>query len=178
MSGAKLPFIYDRKINNPSISQGILRELRIGIMLHVDASTSDTGSLAWFRDPRCECAYHCLVMDNGEAVSIVPHDRRAWHAGKCHPADGFNYRDANSAFYGIAAAARVGDSVTNAQLSTIARACKEIMNFQGWLNPHLWITTHSAQAWPRGRKTDPECDFTNPVFTKEMVIDRIRRFDA
>ena len=162
----------DIEILNAEIPRQTIREPRIGIMLHLDASASDEGSLAWFSDPRCRCAYHYLVLDDGRIVRIVSTAFRAWHAGKCKPADGFNYMDANSAFYGVAAAARAGDTITNPQMEGIAKVCEAIAKAQNW-NLRYTLTGHSTQAWPRGRKIDPECDPDNPVLSKEMVLEHL-----
>lgn len=81
-------------------------------MLHFDGSVSDTGAWKWFTDPRCNVSYNYLVLDNGDIVSIAPKDARAWHAGKCRPSGPLNYSDANSAFYGVAAATNEKTPVT------------------------------------------------------------------
>ena len=168
--------LVSRWINNPSIGQELLKESRIGIMIHIDASGSDQGSLSWFRNPDCKCAYHYIVLDNGEIVGIVKSDRRAWHAGTCEPSGKTrSYRDANSAFYGVAAAAKEGDTITEEQLISIAKVCIAIMRTEGWIYPENIITGHSAEAWERGRKNDPECDFDNPVLSVQMIIDTMKK---
>lgn len=135
---------------------GKLREPRIGIMLHYDGSASDAGAVGWLLfDPRCKVSYNWLVLDDGTVRDIAPMDARAWHAGVCRPSNLYlQYQDANSAFYGIAIAAKPGDKVTTAQQAMVEQLCYAIMKRKGWTES--WrITTHHAEAWPRGRKTDP-----------------------
>jgi N-acetyl-anhydromuramyl-L-alanine amidase AmpD len=136
---------------------GKLRGSRVGIMLHYDASASDKGAVAWLtKDPRCTVSYTKLVLDDGLVVDIAPDDARAWHAGDCRPSrDELRYRDANSAFYGIALAARHGDRCTPEAFDAVAQLCTGYMRAHGWTED--WrITTHKAEAWPRGRKVDPD----------------------
>lgn len=152
----------------PNGQYGDLREPRVGVMLHYDASQSDAGAVAWFADPRCRVSYHYLVLDDGGFVSIAPPDRRAWHAGVCKPSsDRLQYRDANSAFYGIAAATTDGVDVTPLQLLTIAWLTRRLFEREGWPVTDLWrIVGHRTEAWKRGRKSDPEGgDLANPVYS-------------
>ena len=177
MRGSKITSV-DRQIDNPSHGQSDPYEPRIGIMLHVDASRSDTGSLEWFGNNRCRCVYHWIVMDDGRVVGLVPPHRRSWHAGKCRPSGRTqSYRDANSAFYGLAAAATIGDSITTPQLKSLVRVVSDIMAHESWTDLNRRLTGHSIEAWPRGRKTDPECDPKNPVLTLDMIHSELKRVE-
>lgn len=154
------------------------REPRIGVMLHYDASGSDAGAMAWFADPACKVSYHYLVLDDGAFVTIAPLDRRAWHAGVCRPSGAkLDYRDANSAFYGIAAATNDRVGVTPLQLLTIAWLTRQLFDREGWPVTDMWrITSHRAEAWPRGRKSDPEGgDISNPIYSPADVRQLIGR---
>jgi N-acetyl-anhydromuramyl-L-alanine amidase AmpD len=133
-----------------------LREPRVGIMLHFDASANDAGAVDWLlRHPDCKVSYNRLVLDDGTEVVIAPDTARAWHAGSCKASDGvLGYTDANSAFYGLAFAARGGDTVTSQQLATAAAIAAMWMFQNGWTDVERHITDHAAEAWPRGRKTD------------------------
>lgn len=138
-----------------------LREQRVGVMLHYDASKSDQGALAWLtKDPRCPVSYHVLVTDDGQAWRIAPLDKRAYHAGTCVSSDKARlpYRDANSAFYGVSIAATDGETATPAQFAGVVQVCRDLAAREGWdLAVESWrIVGHSSEAWPRGRKTDPE----------------------
>jgi N-acetylmuramoyl-L-alanine amidase len=142
----------------PALSNwGKLREPRIGIMMHYDGSASDRGAVQWLKhDRRAKVSYTYLVLDDGTIVEIAPEDARAWHAGACRPSrSDLRYRDANSAFYGIALAAKPGDKATPAAFAAVVVLCRRLMKQHGWTEP--WrITTHKAEAWPRGRKIDPD----------------------
>lgn len=138
---------------------GLLRQDRVGIMLHYDGSVSDAGAVEWLtRDPRCRVSYNWLVLDDGKLVEIAPDHARAWHAGVCRPSNGalLPYRDANSAFYGIALATGAGAPATPAAFATIIRLCRALYRQNGWLDSETWrIVGHNTEAWPRGRKPDP-----------------------
>lgn len=140
-------------------NHGPLKGARVGVMLHYDASRSDTGAVAWLtKDPTCKVSYHWLVTDDGTAHVIAPHGRRAWHAGACRPSDPkrLPYKDANSAFYGVAIAATDGDVATPAQVATVVRLVRECFERQRWPLSETWrIVGHDSEAWPRGRKHDP-----------------------
>lgn len=138
---------------------GSLREPRMGVMLHYDASASDRGAVEWLlHDPRCKVSYNYLVLDNGSVVTIAPPDARAWHAGICRSSDPrLPYKDANSAFWGISLAATVGDVATEAAREAVADLCAVLFVNQSWPVTEYWrIVGHSSECWPRGRKIDPQ----------------------
>ncbi len=151
----------------------VLREPRLGVMLHYDGSASDAGALAWLtQDPRCRVSYNWLVRDQGLVVPIAPDGARAWHAGRCRSSDPerLPYRDANSAFWGVAIAARPGDRATEAQLAAVIRLCREILKTQGWQGETWRIVGHDTECWPRGRKIDPTGpDPSHPVLSVALV---------
>lgn len=144
-----------------------LRENRQGVMLHYDASSTDAGAVAWFKDPRAQVSYQKLILDDGSYVSIAPNSKRAWHAGHCAPSDSrFTYRDANSAFYGVAIATNQYESATLAQIWTAGALIREYFHRHGWSPVNdLWrIVGHDDEAvygpkdpraGQRGRKIDP-----------------------
>lgn len=135
-----------------------LREPRLGVMLHWDGSFSDRGALLWLlSDPRCRVSYNWLVLDDGTVRDIAPPRARAWHAGDCRTSDPARlpYRDANSAFYSIAAAAKPGDTITPKQFRAIADLTRACFDAERWPLTDTWrVTDHSREAWPRGRKHD------------------------
>jgi N-acetyl-anhydromuramyl-L-alanine amidase AmpD len=140
--------------------QATLREPRIGILLHYDASRSDRGALSWLTaHPDCAVSYHVLILDDGAAYQIAPLDSRAWHAGPCEPSDPvrMRYRDANSALYGVSIAATDGEVATPAQFGAVVEVCRLLAARHGWdLQQEGWrILGHNTEASPRGRKTDP-----------------------
>ena len=159
----------------PNKQYGTLREDRQGICLHYDGSGSDRGAVQWFADERCKVSYNLLGLDDGSYVRIAPDTARAWHAGRCRPSDPdrLHYGDANSAFYGIAIASSGKHDVTPLQMLTMALLCHIYFKKHGWDLRDTWrIVGHSSEAWPRGRKTDPEgADPNNPI----LSVDDIRQ---
>lgn len=157
-----------------------LREPRIGIMLHYDGSSADIPGVDWVAyDPRAGGSYNWMTTDIGQEVDIVPDDRRAWHAGKCRvsselEAAGLLYRDANSAFYGIAITATDGDQVTPAAFDAVVRRCVTLFRRHGWVDGRR-ITGHDREAWPRGRKIDPTGSGRSPVLSVPKVRDAVKR---
>ena len=134
-----------------------LRGERKGVMLHYDDSSSDASGVEWLtRDPACKVSYNDLILDNGTEVSIAPRAARAWHAGVCEPSsDAWVYDDANSAFYGVAVAAKAGDTVSPAQHAAVVAYCVRRFGEHGWAADDTWrITSHDLEAAPRGRKVD------------------------
>lgn len=137
-----------------------LRQPREGIMLHYDGSASDHGAVEWLtKDPRCRVSYNWLVLDDGTVVPVAPASARAWHAGVCVQRTdswtGLPVTDANSAFYGIAVAATVGDRLTEEQRMAVIRLCEKLCRQHNW-DPLTRIVSHRAWASPPGRKADPE----------------------
>ena len=144
-----------------------LREPRIGIMLHYDASYSDEGAITWLASQDVTVSYNWLITDLGNIIDFAPWNMRAWHAGCCKSNDPkLIYRDANSAFYGVSIAARPGDVATKAQKTSVADLCQTLMVRHRWPLTELWrIVSHRSQAvyckghpkaGQRGRKDDPE----------------------
>lgn len=165
-----------------------LKETRKGILLHFDGSGNDRASVNWLFDERCRVSYNWIVLDDGALIKIAPIDARAYHAGHCafgNPESPFmeKYVDANSAFYGIAIAATVGDKVTPAQLATVVTECAHIFHEHEWsLENELWrIVGHNTEAWDYkhwketgedrwDRKQDPiGPDPSNPVMDTAEV---------
>lgn len=135
-----------------------LFDVRLGVMLHYDGSASDAGAVDWMlRHPDCKVSYHWLVLDDGAKVRVAPDEARAFHAGVCRPSEPrLTYRDANSAFLAIAAAATDGNVITQAQYGTILLLVIEYFRQQGWPLRESWrLVGHETEAWPRGRKHDP-----------------------
>lgn len=152
-----------------------LKGERQGCMIHYDASASDKGGLAWLEDDgSVQVSYHFYVLDDGRIIQICPPGFRAWHAGVCRPSSAkFTYSDGNSAFYGISIAATDGDKATAAQVESVVQLCHYLFWLEDWPEKETWrITGHNAEAWPRGRKSDPEGTKAVPVLSVEHVRTR------
>jgi N-acetyl-anhydromuramyl-L-alanine amidase AmpD len=141
-------------------NHGVLTDRVQGVMLHYDVSSSDAGGLAYLLSKEAEkreISYNFWISRKGEVWRLVPPGRRAWHAGKCIPAPGYTYRDANSAFVGVCLAGGPGEEATPAQVRELTWLLSYMAVNNGWSRQDLtWITGHNVQAWPRGRKQDPE----------------------
>jgi N-acetylmuramoyl-L-alanine amidase len=168
-----------------------LLEPRLGVMLHYDESSTDAAAMAWFTDPRCEVSYNLLVLDDGRYVLVVPEERRAWHAGHCRSSNSTKlpYRDANSAFVGIAVATNGRTPATQAQLDTVVWLTQREFDKHGWPRTETWrIIGHDSEAiWPRkadvprhlrgkrGRKIDPTGPNPDrPILSVKEVRARVR----
>jgi N-acetyl-anhydromuramyl-L-alanine amidase AmpD len=151
-----------------------LREKRLGICLHFDGSSSDVGALSWLtKHPDAKVSYHILITRDGVAHQLVPLDARAWHMGSCRPSGPrLRYRDANSAFYGVAIAHRGDSPATKAQVAAVIEVCRMLAERERWnLAAEPWrITGHGDEAWPRGRKVDPiGSDPSRPVLDPAAI---------
>lgn len=169
-----------------------LREPRIGVMLHYDESTNDTGAMAWFKDPECKVSYDFLVLDDGRYVQLIPDEKRAWHAGACktsNPAK-LNYSDANSAFLGISVATNSKTPSTQKQYDTVVWLIKRYFAKKGWPLTDTWrIVGHDTEAiFPnngetpvhlrgkRGRKIDPTGpDKNKPILSVARVREAVAK---
>lgn len=160
-----------RTIANGQYNQ--VKEARKGVMIHFDGSVSDVGAAEWFANPACKVSYQWLVLDDGSCVRIAPDEKRAYHAGKCSPSNPskLNYKDANSAFYGVSAATNDVYQATALQMISIAFLCYKYFKKEGWPLTETWrITGHDAEATPRGRKMDPTGpDKKNPILSVEDI---------
>ena len=119
------------------------------IVLHADASTSDSGTLSWFRDPVSKVSYHYLIGRSGHIWQIVEDRRRAWHAGVSTFAGRANCNDYS---LGVSFSnAQNGEAFTpqalRAGVELVAKLCREHSI------PVNRITTHALVS--PGRKHDP-----------------------
>lgn len=133
---------------------------RRGVMLHYDDSSRDDWAVEWFFDKRCKNGYTWLVLDDGRVVELADPMKRTPHAGACRTPN------ANSVFYGIAAATNGLVPATVAQIESIVALCVAMSAWSVWSVAN--IVGHDAQAiwtpantrdsgrWGRGgRKVDP-----------------------
>lgn len=163
-----------------------LTQARVGIMLHFDGSSSDSGAVEWFSDPACNVSYNRLYLDNGDVVQITPNmNHRAWHAGVCRKTA--TVRDANSAFYGLAAATNEKVPVTDAQFNAIVDDCVALMQQHGWTAADVDTRIVGHDEWavykkghPKagklGRKMDPTgLHKKAPILSTQKVRDAVRK---
>jgi N-acetyl-anhydromuramyl-L-alanine amidase AmpD len=179
MTAATVPMRYREPAKNPG-NYGRLLEKRVGIMLHYDESASDDGAIGWLLfDPACKVSYTRIVLDDGTVRQVAPDDARAWHAGACRPSDPrLLYKDANSAFFGLAIAAKHTEKATEAQYRAVIEVCVHWFRQHGWTRDETFrITGHRAEAWPRGRKDDPDGKLGEVLLVsrvRELVAEALR----
>ena len=158
---------------------------RAGVMVHYDDSSRDDWAVAWFSDPRCRNGYTWLVLDDGAVVELADPAKRTPHAGPCLTPN------ANSAYYGIAAATNGLVPATAAQLGAIVTCVVAVARFHQWPAAQLEqrIVGHDAQAiwtphytrvpalWGKtGRKVDPTGRRPDhqPIIDVAEIRDRVR----
>lgn len=152
-----------------------LTESRRGVMVHYAAGAFGP-SVDWCKNPASKVSYNVIIGPKGEVARIVPWTLRAWHAGVCRTSDPARlpYRDANSAFEGIALSGgpNVGPPAT-AQVERLVSEIRARFRAHGWGQGDGWrIVGHDTEAWPRGRKVDP----TGPDASRPWLdLDAIRR---
>ena len=146
-------------------------------MVHYSAGTYES-TVDWCRTPASKVSYNTVIGPEGQIAQIVPYDMRAWHAGVCQPSDPqhFPYHDANSAFEGIALSGGPDfHPPTPEQVETLVAVLKSRFAARGWDRRETWrITSHRAEAWPRGRKEDPEGpDLAHPWLDLTVIRERV-----
>lgn len=124
-----------------------------GIVLHADASSSVAASLDWCRRAESQVSYHVLIGRRGDIYTLVPVERRAWHAGRSSW-DG--QADCNTYTVGVCLSNRNDgeEDYPLAQIHAAATVCRALMDHFGISADR--IISHAAVATPAGRKTDPK----------------------
>ena len=95
-------------------------------MIHYDDSSRDDWAVEWFSDPRCTNGYTWLVLDDGRVIELADPAMRTPHAGPCVT------KNANSAYYGIAAATNGKTLATPAQMQAIVECVRAVWAFHNW----------------------------------------------
>ena len=119
------------------------------IVLHADAAPTEKSCLSWVQSSESKVSYHALVGRDGKVYTMVPYDRRAWHAGK---AEWNGVKDVNGVSIGLCFSNKNDgkEPLTDAQRKAMRSLIADIRRKYG----HLSVTTH-AKVSP-GRKNDPE----------------------
>jgi N-acetyl-anhydromuramyl-L-alanine amidase AmpD len=164
MTPLVIPGVPVSEHRHSRVLQQPLASPRAGVMLHYDDSTRDEWAVEWFSDPRCTNGYTWLVLDDGRVIELADPAMRTPHAGPCMT------RNANSAYYGIAAATNGKTLATGVQLAVIASCAAAVFEFHRWpagdvvrrIVGHdtqaVWTDAYTANQalWGRiGRKVDP-----------------------
>jgi len=119
------------------------------IVLHADASPNEKGCLSWLQSSESKVSYHALVGRDGKVYTVVPYDRRAWHAGK---SEWNGHKDVNGVSVGLCFSNKNDgkEPLTEAQRKAMKALIADVRRKYG----QIPVTTH-AQVAP-GRKNDPE----------------------
>lgn len=137
------------------------------IVLHADASPTETATISWIRSAESKVSYHSLIGRDGSIIRFVLPTRRAWHAGK-------------SAFRGVAdvndfslglcfSNDQAGEPFTELQYEVgAAEAATWLRDFPAITADR--ITDHATVALPAGRKHDP-----GPLFDKAKFLEYVQR---
>lgn len=122
------------------------------LLLHYTGMRTAEEALERLCDPSSEVSAHYLIEESGEIHSLVPENRRAWHAGKSYWA---GETDINSASIGIEIVNPGHEFGYRAfpehQIVSLIRLAKGILKRYGI--PPARVLGHSDVA--PGRKTDP-----------------------
>ncbi len=122
------------------------------LILHYTGMPSESGALAWLRDPRSEVSSHYFVHGDGAVVRLVPEERRAWHAGV---ARWRGLSDINSRSIGVEIANPGHDhgyrDFPDVQIAAVIGLCRGIVVRHGIYPQHVLAHSDVAPA----RKADP-----------------------
>jgi N-acetylmuramoyl-L-alanine amidase len=135
--------------DRPSPNHGDRRGMRPDmVVLHYTAMASAAAALDRLCDPAAEVSAHYLIEDDGRVWSLVPEDRRAWHAGA--GAWG-GAGDVNSRSVGIELANSGDRPFAALQMAALRGLLRGVMH--RWAIPPARVIGHACMA-PR-RKDDP-----------------------
>jgi N-acetylmuramoyl-L-alanine amidase len=138
---------------HPSPNHGARRDGPVDILLlHYTGMPDAQQALDWLSDPESKVSSHYFVFEDGRVLSLVPEERRAWHAGAARWGDA---TDINSRAIGIEIAnpGHPGGlpPYPDAQIEALIALCREIVG-RNPIPPHR-VLAHSDVA--PGRKLDP-----------------------
>ena len=166
MTPVVIPGVPVSERRHSRVLEQALAAPRGGVMIHYDDSSRDDWALDWFSDPRCTNGYTWLVLDDGSVIELADPGMRTPHAGPCVT------KNANSHFYGIAAATNGRVLATPEQVESIVACLVPILIQHGWTDPSdlstrivghdeqaIWTPayTRDAHLWGTlGRKSRPD----------------------
>lgn len=128
-----------------------------GVVIHYTEEELDD-TIRIFLDDKLEkrVSSHYVIDRNGTIYSVVPENRRAWHAGKgCFA----GITDLNDCSIGIELVYKPGETYQMAQISSLIALCHDIQS----RHDIKWVIGHSDCAFKRG-KVDP-----GPRFPWDML---------
>lgn len=90
------PWLINRTVASPNFNE---RKRAVSmVVLHYTGMRSAEEALERMCDPKAEVSAHYMIDEDGTVTSLVPEDKRAWHAGKSYWR---GETDINSASVGI-----------------------------------------------------------------------------
>jgi len=90
------PWLVNRKVSSPNWDE---RSLPISmVVLHYTGMPTAEEALERMCDPEAKVSAHYMIDEDGTVTSLVPEEKRAWHAGKSYWR---GVTDVNSASIGI-----------------------------------------------------------------------------
>ena len=135
------------------------------IILHATATSSVQESVDCFLKNETSC--HYIVDRSGEVFSLVPEEKRAWHAGTGFDKSAWhNLDDINSRSIGIEFQSPYPFTFTDEQIDAGIRLLKDILKRHPNIEPHS-ILAHSDIA-PH-RKEDPGAAFPWEYLAKKGI---------
>lgn len=135
------------------------------LVLHADASPSESATLSWITDPKSQVSYHLYVQRDGTVVRCVPDHRAAWAVGVSawEGMANLNHWSVSLAF------ANRNNGTEPLTLRQIEQGRALVAQYRVKF-PGIVPVTHTMVAMPRGRKHDPEgapnfrlADFATPT---------------
>ncbi|EYD76501.1 N-acetylmuramoyl-L-alanine amidase [Rubellimicrobium mesophilum DSM 19309] len=118
------------------------------MVIHYTAMATARESLERLCDPVAEVSAHYLIAEDGEVMSLVPEERRAWHAGAGRWGE---VTDVNSRSIGIELQNRGTHPYAHPQMLALERLVGDIL--ARWSIPPERVIGHSDMA--PTRKADP-----------------------
>jgi N-acetyl-anhydromuramyl-L-alanine amidase AmpD len=142
--------LTEHPIHTPNFGSRKGKPIRL-IVLHCDASPSESATRSWIQSPASKVSYHLEVERDGTVIRYVPDSMRAWAVG----VGVWNgVTDLNSISLSASFANRNDkkEALTPIQITTM----QEIVRVWRAKYPTIEaVTTHAEVARPVGRKTDP-----------------------
>jgi N-acetylmuramoyl-L-alanine amidase len=138
------------------------------LVIHYTAAPWIDSTLGWFQDSRSNASAHIIVDRNGDAVQMVPLNRRAWHAGQSRW-DGLDNLNAYA----------IGIELVNA--GALDRSPDgEWITWAGHRIPpeDVLVARHKHEASTRGWQVFPDVQIARAITIARALHDRYRFRDV
>ena len=160
--------ITRRSPNHSARPSGVLIDC---IVMHATASHDVEQDVDWLCEPLSKASAHVVIDRDGTIYSLVPVDRKAWHAGVSE-LDG--RQNVNDFSIGVELAnSNRGEKYSDAQLGAAAVLCASYIKEWPAITVDR-IVRHADVALPAGRKSDPAPPFDIEAF-RVLVREELAR---